>query len=102
VFDQWGELPLLPFGNPIGFVPASRGRVYIELSNNRRDAESAENFPFAQSGDGDWAKTTGDKAIRGRPTGSKLCVRFRFTTLFDRESINPCQAERVLIESDFG
>jgi hypothetical protein len=21
VFDQWGELPLLPFGNPIGFVP---------------------------------------------------------------------------------
>jgi len=30
VFDQWGELPLLPFGNPIGFVPASRGGVYIE------------------------------------------------------------------------
>jgi len=59
VFDQWGELPLLPFGNPIGFVPASRGRVYIELSNNRRDAESAENFPFAQSGDCDWAKITG-------------------------------------------
>jgi hypothetical protein len=25
-----GELPLLPFGNPIGFVPASRGGVYIE------------------------------------------------------------------------
>ncbi len=24
---------------------------------NRRDAEFAENFPFAQSGDGDWAKT---------------------------------------------
>ncbi len=24
------ELPLLPFGNPIGFVPASRGGVYIE------------------------------------------------------------------------
>jgi hypothetical protein len=30
MFDQWGELPLLPFGNPIGFVPASRGEVYIE------------------------------------------------------------------------
>jgi hypothetical protein len=58
MFDQRGELPLLPFENPIGFVPASRGRVYIEISNNRRDAESAENFPFAQSGDGDWAKTT--------------------------------------------
>ena len=25
-----GDLPLLPFGNPIGFVPASRGRVYIK------------------------------------------------------------------------
>ncbi len=73
-----------------------------KLSNNRRDAESAENFPFAQSGDGDWAKTTGDKAKRGRPPISKRCVRFRFTTLLDRESINPCQAERVLIESDFG
>jgi hypothetical protein len=30
VFDQRGELPLLPFGNPIDFVPASRGRVNIE------------------------------------------------------------------------
>ncbi len=30
VFDQRGELPLLPFGNPIGFVPASRGGIYIE------------------------------------------------------------------------
>jgi hypothetical protein len=30
VFDQRGELPLLPFGYPIGFVPASRGGVYIE------------------------------------------------------------------------
>jgi hypothetical protein len=30
VFDQRGELPLLPVGNPIGFVPASRGGVYIE------------------------------------------------------------------------
>jgi len=25
-----GELLLLSFGNPIGFVPASRGGVYIE------------------------------------------------------------------------
>ncbi len=32
MFDQWGELPLLPFGNPIGFVPASRGGVYIEFT----------------------------------------------------------------------
>ncbi len=32
MFDQRGELPLLPFGNPIGFVSASRGGVYIELS----------------------------------------------------------------------
>ncbi len=31
MFDQRGEFPLLPFGNPIGFVPASRGGVYIEL-----------------------------------------------------------------------
>jgi len=30
VFDQRGELPLLPFGNPIGFEPASRGGIYIE------------------------------------------------------------------------
>ncbi len=30
VFDQWGELPLLPFGNPIGFVPASRGGVCLK------------------------------------------------------------------------
>ncbi len=25
--DHWGELPLLPFGNPIGFVSAPRGGV---------------------------------------------------------------------------
>jgi len=31
VFNQRGEHPLLPFGNPIGFVPASRGGVYIKL-----------------------------------------------------------------------
>ena len=35
-----GVLPLLPFGNPIGFVPASRGEVYIRIngkfSNRRR------------------------------------------------------------------
>ena len=43
MFDQRGELPLLPFENPIGpstllrmvslpnhFVPASRGGVYIK------------------------------------------------------------------------
>ncbi len=46
MFDQRGELPLLPFGNPIGpstllrmvslsnhFVPASRGGVYIILAS---------------------------------------------------------------------
>ncbi len=32
MFDQRGELPLLPFGYPIDFVPASRGGVYIELT----------------------------------------------------------------------
>ncbi|MEE9550600.1 MAG: hypothetical protein V3W08_09420, partial [Candidatus Binatia bacterium] len=32
MFDQRGELPLLPFGNPIGFVPASRGGAYIGLT----------------------------------------------------------------------
>ena len=31
MLDQRGELPLLPFGNPIGFVPASRGGVYIKF-----------------------------------------------------------------------
>ncbi|MCZ6623457.1 MAG: hypothetical protein O7B35_04390 [Deltaproteobacteria bacterium] len=25
--DQRGELPLLPFGNPIGFVPAASRRI---------------------------------------------------------------------------
>jgi len=34
VFDQWGELPLLPFGNPIGFVPASRGGVNLKYTND--------------------------------------------------------------------
>jgi hypothetical protein len=47
-----------------------------KLSNNRRDAESAENFPFAQSGDGDWAKTTGDKAMRGRAPRNTLSLHF--------------------------
>ena len=28
-----GELPLLPFGNPIGFVPASRGGVNIKYTD---------------------------------------------------------------------
>ncbi len=34
MFDQRGELPLLPFGNPIGFVPALRGGVYIEKEDS--------------------------------------------------------------------
>ncbi len=33
MFDQKEKLPLLPFGNPIGFVPASRGGVYIESNS---------------------------------------------------------------------
>jgi len=35
VFDQKGELPLLPFGNPIGFVPVSRGGIYIKYLSNK-------------------------------------------------------------------
>ena len=48
MFDQRGELPLLPLGNPIGpstllrivslsnhFVPASRGEIYIESTGGR-------------------------------------------------------------------
>ena len=34
MFDQKGELPLLPFGSPIGFVPASRGGIYIKHMSN--------------------------------------------------------------------
>ena len=30
-----GELPLLPFGNPIGFVPASKGGVNIESERRK-------------------------------------------------------------------
>ncbi len=37
MFDQRGDLPLLPFGNPIGFVPASRGGGYIESSYGNPD-----------------------------------------------------------------
>ncbi len=33
MFDQRRELPLLPFGNPIGFVPASKSGVHIESNN---------------------------------------------------------------------
>ncbi len=36
MFDQREELPPLPFGNPIGFVPASRGGVYIESTDALR------------------------------------------------------------------
>ncbi len=44
MFDQRGELPLLPFGYPIGFVPASRGGVYIE-SNSQRWPKKAKDVP---------------------------------------------------------
>ena len=40
-----------------------------KLSNNRRDAEFAENICFAQSGDGDWAKTSSLKGILEGPLG---------------------------------
>ncbi len=33
MFDQREELPLLLFGNPIGFVPASRGGVNLKLTD---------------------------------------------------------------------
>ena len=36
MFDQQGELRLLPVGNPIGFVPASRGGVYIEPTEKEK------------------------------------------------------------------
>jgi len=44
VVDQREELPLLPFGNPIGFVPASGGGVYID-SNLR--AAYLDNLRYA-------------------------------------------------------
>ncbi len=44
MFDQWGELPLLPLGNPIGFVPVSRAGVYIE-SNSQRWPKKAKDVP---------------------------------------------------------
>jgi len=37
VFDHREERPLLPFGNPIGFVPASRGGVYIKSKILRKE-----------------------------------------------------------------
>ena len=48
MFDQRGELPLLPFRNPIGFVPASRGRVYIESNTfdlMTADSKTEDNYP---------------------------------------------------------
>ncbi len=56
MFDQRGELPLLPFGNPIGFVPASRGEIYIEstgvrLLNHSAVASSTPNTPTPAYGE---------------------------------------------------
>ncbi len=44
MFDQRGELPLLPFGYPIGLVPASRGGVYIKypLRNVKNSLKRAQ------------------------------------------------------------
>ncbi len=36
MFDQRGELPLLPFGYPIGFVPASRGGLNLKSKVDSR------------------------------------------------------------------
>jgi len=47
VFDQRGELPLLPFGYPIGFVTALKGGVYI-LLNLYRIYPVAYSFEFMQ------------------------------------------------------
>ncbi len=51
MFDQRGELPLLPFGNPTGFVPASRGGMYIKLpltafGNSRKDETQPTILPL--------------------------------------------------------
>ena len=35
MFDQRGELPLLPFENPIGFVPASKGGFILNQSDRQ-------------------------------------------------------------------
>ncbi len=51
---------------PLGVLCAS---ALNKLSNNRRDAEFAENICFAQSGDGDWAKTSSLKGILEGPLG---------------------------------
>jgi len=49
VFDQREELPLLPFGNPIGFVPASRGGVNLKsMVNNEVGAKQGSTWPTAK------------------------------------------------------
>ncbi len=40
--DQREELPFLPFGNPIGFVPASRGGIYIKLKGKVESQDIGE------------------------------------------------------------
>ncbi len=49
MFDQRGELPLLPFGNPIDFVPASIGGVNLKsiVPRNKPDGPG-ENALFPQ------------------------------------------------------
>ena len=41
MFDQREELPLLPFGNPIGFVPASRGGVNLKSNISEEELDAA-------------------------------------------------------------
>ena len=45
--DQREELPILPFGNPIGFVPAASRGVTQDYANRwGRQAESAKGVKF--------------------------------------------------------
>jgi len=47
VVDQREELPILPFGNPIGFVPAASRGVTQDYANRwGRQAESAKGVKF--------------------------------------------------------
>jgi len=54
VFDQRGEPPLLPFGNPIGFVPASKGGVYIESNVYEEEPFWARHCLMDHEGRSDW------------------------------------------------
>ena len=62
MFDKRGELPLLPFGNPIGFVLASRGEFYIKSSFKRDFLSFVSVRLLPDSEDEAWAML---KALKG-------------------------------------